>query len=1189
MNATKKTTAARPPSLVNRLLPSFAALLCTLIAAPLQAVTFPAVPLQSGAAYPPANIMFILDDSGSMSSDYMPDVVPSTSPVNIALNAYPRNTLYYDPSINYLPWMKSDGTRYTGGTAYTSAYSDSDELLSAVDLSNNTRTFYVPKTGATNMALTASYYRYQIPAGGGDMVRSEYGAATQSGSGFPMTGLTDTAGAMTPFSFPVPANVNSLTVTTAGGSYGTNGGANNGIGNGAELYVRSGAAPTTGTYTCRSIGGGNGQSCTINNPAAGTWYVGVYRSSNYKNVTLDVSFDIRCGSGSGSNDWINCTSATPTGRTLANELTNYATWYSYFRTRIKLAKAGASEAFGQIGSNLRVGFDTIWARNRFPIPVGTNNGQFTGTNRDTWYARLVAATASGYTPLKGALQRNGEYFSDTSATGPWGPETGSDQISCRQNFSILTTDGYWNSNSGYTSPVGDADGTAGPTITSPTGGSFTFNATNPYKDNFSTNPNTQPNTLADVAMYYWKRDLVTTLPNNVPTSVADPAFWQHMVTFSVSIGQQGTLNPKTDLPGITNGSLHWPDPTPTENATRIDDLWHAAVNGRGSFVAANNPNEFAQGLVDALATVAARLGSASNVTANSTSFTSDTRVFQASYVSGKWTGELSAYDATQAGVSSTPAWQAGALIPTSGRNIITWNGSAGATFPTVAQTTALARTTGLAPVTGASNAAYIAGATTLEKRNGGTLRDRASLLGDIAYSSPMYVKDSETIFVGANDGMLHAFNALTGAERFAYVPGGISLPNLATLSDPQYTHQYFVDGPVAVSTLKQTPGKNYFVGSLGRGGKGVFGLDVTNPGSFGASNALWERTSDADMGQVLGEPLVVTLNDGTKAVLVSNGVNSSTHTAALFILNIATGAVIKEINTNVGNAGSENGLFAPRGWDEDGNGTVDYVYAGDLKGNLWKFDLSGATSSSWNLALSGVPLFTTQSGQPITAGLGLARDPLTGKRWIFVGTGSFLTTGDSSDNTVQSMYGLIDDGTSTAVQLSDLVKRNIVVTGTVNGKAVRGFEANSTINPAKKGWYIDLDNPTPGERIVSNPRVKGAALLVASIIPPSTNTCDAGGTGYINALDAFSGTSLTQPFFDVNGDGQVNASDQINDSNGNPVPVGSVDLGVGMPTLPTVIDKLLVVGGSKGSLGSVLVNPQGGSNQRISWHEILRD
>lgn len=1186
MSNQMKTMSTRATAALKYWAPSVIAFAATLLALPIHAVTFPSVPLQSGAAYPPANIMFILDDSGSMAWDFMPGAyspgeVPGTnlgnpaSPLNVALRASARNTIYYDPQVTYQPWMKSDGTRVTGGTDFQSAYADDNLPQTPVNLDTRNETFYVLNSGG-NAADTASYKRYRFLING-TVEQAPYTKAAGSQATLLTTTLSKAAGSWTYFGpYAMTSANDQLQVATTGGT------------GDADLYVRLGSNPTTSSYDCISAGATATETCAMLDPVAGGYYVGVYAYANISNVTLTVK--------TLSNYWSrSVNSATPTGRSYAAERTNFAIWYSYDRTRIKVAKAGASEAFGQIGSNLRVGYDTIQNRSRYPIPVGTGNGQFSSTNRFTWYERLQAANANGNTPLKGTLQREGEYFKDTTAAGPWGPETGAAQISCRQNFSILTTDGYWNNNFGYT-PVGDSDNTAGATMTS-TAGDYTYRPISPYIDNFKTTPNTRPDTLADVAMNYWKADLVPGLANNVPTSVADPAFWQHMTTFSISIGQQGTLNPRTDLPSITNGSLNWPDPIPSENTTRIDDLWHAAVNGRGSFVVAKNPAEFAQGLVDALSTVAARLGSASNVTANSTSFITNTRVYQASYVSGKWIGELAAYDATQAGISNTAAWKASGLIPAYGsRNIATWSGSAGVAFSTPVQKTALLRTTGTAPVSGVDNANYIAGSAALERRNGGTLRDRSTVLGDIAYSSPLYVKDSETIFVGANDGMLHAFSALTGVEQFAYVPAGINLTDLATLSDPQYAHKYFVDGPVVVSTTQQTPGTNYLVGALGRGGKGVFGLDVTNPGGFLArNNVLWESSykltaaQQLDMGNVLGEPLVVTLNDGSKGVLVSNGINSTSATAALFVLDIATGAVIKEIGTGVGSPGiGENGLFAPRGWDSDGNGTVDEVYAGDFKGNLWKFDFTGTASTSWKVAFGGNPMFKTKSGQPITTGLALAQDPATGKRWVFIGTGSFLTATDVTDNSVQSMYGIIDDGTTTPVMLSDLTKRTIAVAGKVNGKAIRGFEVNTPLDSTAKGWYVDLDQPTAGERIVSNPRISGGVLVTASIIPPTSNTCDAGGTGYINALDAFSGTSLKAAYFDSNGDGKVDSNDSIT-SNGDAVPVGSIDLGVGMPTLPTVIDKLLVVGGSKGSLGNVLVNPQGGSNQRVSWREILRD
>ncbi len=188
-----------------------------------------------------------------------------------------------------------------------------------------------------------------------------------------------------------------------------------------------------------------------------------------------------------------------------------------------------------------------------------------------------------------------------------------------------------------------------------------YTAANPYRDSYS-------NTLADVANYYWKTDL-RTLTNNVPTTSNDPAYWQHMVTFGVSIGLKGTLDPVLDLPRLTagtpnvNGTTGWPDPTNAEDPDRIDDLFHASVNGHGKFIAALNPTQFADGLRAALAAIAEVPASNSNASANSTSLDTDSRIFQAKYRSGKWTGELLAYsiDASTGVISSTPSWSASAV------------------------------------------------------------------------------------------------------------------------------------------------------------------------------------------------------------------------------------------------------------------------------------------------------------------------------------------------------------------------------------------------------------------------------------------------------------------------------------------------------------------------------------------------
>ena len=1179
-----------------RILPFVAACLATLLALPVNAaVVWPDDPLQTGATVPP-NIMFILDNSGSMALVSMPAVNedfdvqdPNYTGTNTGASrtglkdnphdrSYLNNAIYYDPRVDYLPWMTADGTtRFSGGTDVTSVFLDwnlADTGRGTRDLRDNSESiFYVPKTGTVVGDTNPAHYdRYQVRnmSGTTKVMRGTGNTTTVASATWNNRDIN--AGQWWYGTITVPAGATSMRIR-----------ARNGSGGNAELYARIGANPTTTVYDYRDTGSGNSEEINVTNPTAAVWHIGVYNSHGSNKVN-DEDIDVTV-------EAVDLTEATPTGRDQADELKNIATWYSYARTRLKTAKSGASEAFASLGRGYRVGYTPI--NGRSPdlsstgtgpiIPVNKGDGRFEDdsgagiTNKTDWYNVMQGEVVKdGSTPLRTTLNAVGQYYTRADKMGPWGDGSDDEQLSCRPSFSILTTDGYWNDSTSSKFGLGDED-----------------------LDGHSV-------TLADIAMNYYQDDLRSDLVNNVPPSTEDPANWQHMVTFSLSIGLQGSM-PITNPPPAPNDAS-WPDPMDKEDKERIDDLWHAAVNGHGTFVAASNPTEFAQGLVDALSAVAGRTGSASNVSTNSTSFQSNSAVYQASYTFGVWTGELAAYS-IQSNGTTTLKWSASEKVPAYGsRNILTWNGGAGTSFPTSAQETALARSIGVAPVTGAENANYLKGDPSKESRNtGGTLRNRAdTVLGDIVDSSPAYSTDNNTLFVGANDGMLHAFDATPdatgGEELFAYVPAGLNFSGttgLGALSDPQYVHGWFVDGPVVISTLERTPGKNYLIGALGRGGKGLYGLDVTNPGSFTTANVLWDNTGSAapaDMGQVLGEPLIVKMNDGNTAIIVSNGINSSSGTAALFILDLDDGSVIKELDTGITGG---NGLSAPRGWDEDGNGTVDYVYAGDLKGNLWKFDLSTASDTTWTIANSGSPMFVatdaSDNPQPITAGLGLAKDPATGKRWVFIGTGKFLETTDVLDMSVQSMYGVTDDGGVVTGRTSggdgDLQKRSIVVAGTVDGNLVRGFEANGTLNPAKKGWYIDLlAPPSPGtaegERITNRPIVSGGVLITASMIPPADEeSCDAGGRGYINALDAFTGTSTNEPYFDANGDG-----DFTNDTIGSPpVPIGSIDLGVGMPTLPTLIEDLLVVGGSNATMGRIRINPQGANPRRISWREILRD
>jgi len=1056
-----------------------AAFACTMLALPASAgVVVPSYPLQSGGRIAP-NVLFILDDSGSMENTYMPDAVPQTTDGsnnrnnnNISNSTYARNTIYYNPAVNYQPWVDASGALMTGGTDYSSVYNDTHNLASPVNLYDSTRQFFVPKdvTNKTEAYLssTANYYRYQIHTDG-VIVRSEL------------------------------------------------------------------------LYNVRNQQGLAGRDC--DNSANG-W------------------------------QWKNCTQQTPTGRSEADERTNFATWWSYSRTRIKVAKGSAGHAFSDLGTNVRVGFRTIWQRENTgnpitqvkPIPVDQNDGLFdnpngvngSNNNRKLWYDRLYAAYGSGATPLHGALNDAGRYFSSAAVTGPYGPQSGAAQLACRQNFTILTTDGYWNGKDNYPSSAGEGkageqDNVAGSVISGPTGNTYTYTPTRPYASPDS-------DTLADVAMRYWKSDLRTDLANSVPTNSSDPAFWQHMTTFAISIGAKGTLDPVTDLPAITSGAKSWP--TPINNTIyNVDDLWHAAVNGRGSFIVASNPDEFTQGLKSALGSIVERTGTAGNLAANSSSLTSNTHVYQASFVSGTWTGALKAIPVTSAGIDATnPSWVAS--VPSTGRNIRTWDGSMGSAFPTSAQQTALTRaaTSTAAAVSGANNAAYIVGTQDLElNRPNGYLRTRSTLIGDIVNSSPAYDSVSGTIFVGSNDGMMHAFNASTGVERFAYVPGSLNFTDLATLSAPDYDHRFFVDGPISLSRKDQLNNQTILVGTLGRGGKGIYALDVTNPDSFTNNNVLWEKvgdnqastTADNNMGLNLGAPVIAKLNNGELGVIVANGPNSTNERAALFVYRLSDGALLSEIDTGIGSAMSPNGLFAPTARDIDGNGTIDYVYAGDMQGNLWRFDLSAATSSSWNTAGNRLRMFTATNSagttQPVTSAPAIARDPATFNLWIFFGTGRFLTTDDVTNTTVQSVYGIKDS--TTTVAKADLQRRKFAAKGVVNNQNVRVMEANSALGAGKKGWYLDLIDPpvadpapasANGERVYTGVNVISGVLTFTSNIPDD-DPCLPGGKGQDNAIDAFTGSSLSQSFFDLDQDGSY--ADETLTVNGVTIPVASVALG----------------------------------------------
>ncbi|MDP1927131.1 MAG: PilC/PilY family type IV pilus protein [Thiobacillus sp.] len=1075
------------------------------------------------------NLMFTLDDSGSMQFEVIPEnsnvyfTFPRPDPLYGAnwgygssysyvakfdlTNKYARyyrtakfNRMYYDPAIRYVPWTKADGTLMSNASSAAAYHNPGIDGLGAGEGSrnltaNNTQTARWVADDGTNASASLTFY----PA--------TYFA----------TSLTSLSG---------PTDANNIAA------------------NFTKVEIKSANAPfpkAAGRTDCA------GSTCTY-----------------------------------------------------AEEIQNFANWYTYYRSRILTARAGVGKAFARQGNTMRVGFaslnkgsSTIDGTNTDVIVQGVR--QFDATGKTNFFNTFYGYTMpSAGTPLREALYSVGRYFKRTDDKGPWGEtpgSTGGTQHACRQSYDILMTDGYW-TNSTFNS-VANADGTAGSSITNdstpanPT--SYTYTAVAPYSDSNS-------NTLADVAMYFWKNDLRTDLANKVPTNTDDPAFWQHLVNFTVGLGVAGSL-PYTD-------PATGPWPNPTTDPAKVDDLWHAAVNSRGGFYSASDPTTFADALSGSLTNIVARTGSASAVATSSSSLTTNGRLYQAKFNSGDWSGQLLSIPIDTTGTIGTTEWDAGSVINTltpASRIIITkGNTGDGVAFQyanlTSAQQTSL--NSNVASTTdncGPERVDYLRGDSTHEGT--GTFvcattpftsisefRDRVnSKLGDIVNSSPYYVGSPSAgysdvdqpgyaafsgssgnggrtpmVYVGANDGILHGFNACVagvtpgclaadeGKELIAYIPSMV-YGNLNRLPDANYNanHRYFVDGsPMVADADLGTTGspswKSVLVGGLNGGGQGYFSLDVTNPNAFSVANAasllLWEFTNadDSDMGYSYNlasvDPFtsqarqIVQMENGEWAVVVGNGYNSAGGHAMLYVLFLKGGldgswTIGTDYIKLVADSGTGNGLSAPIPFDSDGDGKADVIYAGDLKGNMWKFNVSSTTPASWS---SGTLLFAAGTNKPITSPPVVTLHPSGGQLVLF-GTGKYLETVDTTSTLGQTIYGIWDTGaTVTAGQLvSQVVTPATTTTPMTSTQHTVPYSTTGTII---KGWYLNL--PVSGERLAGIPALEDG-LFNFSTIAPSSSPCDFGGSGWDYTVDYLTGGMLGSAAFDTNGDGIIDSSDAL--------------------------------------------------------------
>jgi type IV pilus assembly protein PilY1 len=894
------------------------------------------------------------------------------------------------------------------------------------------------------------------------------------------------------------------------------------------------------------------------------------------------------------------TDCTGASCSYAEEMTNFANWWAYYHTRMQSMKSSATRAFAPVTNNRRVGYLSI---NNNTGADFLNLDTFEGTQKTSWFSKLTRANPGSSTPLRTALSNAGRLYGGQLNGGSLNGSTVKDPMlySCQRNFTILSTDGFWNESSNPKQLDGGTDI-----------GNQDSGLARPRLDGTATG-----NTLADVAAYYVETDsrngttgTAACRSNGTGDDVCGnstdlstkPNEKQVMKTFTLGLGASGymqfrpgylsdssgdyyavkegvTANPSAGVCSWqASGSCNWPVPA-NNTLTTIDDLWHTAVNGGGTYFSASDPTSMFTGLAVALAAIDVQTkAAAAATTSNPNVAAGDNQLFVSNFSSGEWSGDLISQriDVELGTVNALQSdWSARDLInANTGRTIYMFSAAADkkrkpfdwgsltaderANF-SLSYITAAGRAlsqfcsfgiycvsaTDQAAAAGQALVNFIRG----ERSNEGEIsqperyfRQRVHLLGDIVSSEAVFVKQAAfnytapgyaahktavsartgMVYVGANDGMLHAINAETGVEVWAFVPTPM-LAKLYRLADKEYAtkHEYFVDGTPAVQDIFDgTQWRTLLVGGLGAGGRSYYAIDITNPSD---PQLMWEFTND-NLGLTMGKPEIGQLSDGSWAVFFGSGYNNVSpgdgH-GRLFILNAADGSLIRSIDTGVGSSATPSGLSHVRGWVDNGDldNTVKRVYAGDNLGNVWRFDVNDTIGAAgYDAQLLATLKSPAGDVQPITARPELG--DVGGMAMVYIGTGRYLGLTDLADATVQSIYAIKDrldaqnfGNPRTPVNkfVAQVLTVGVCPAGSTVCSAGSDVRLNATPNPVNLsvdgGWYVDL--PESHERVNTDPQLALGTLVVNSNVIESGNVCKVGGSSYANFLDYRTGAPIS--------------------------------------------------------------------------------
>jgi type IV pilus assembly protein PilY1 len=945
--------------------------------------------------------------------------------------------------------------------------------------------------------------------------------------------------------------------------------------------------------------------------------------------------------------------------TYNEEMTNYANWYTYYRTRMQLMKTATSIAFETIGDDLRMGFMTI--------NVGTSKAlnfkEFSGADKAAWYKKLFSIVPDWYggTPLREALSRSGQIYAKKYTLS----NVFSDpiQYECQDNFTLLTTDGKWNSAAGFRLD----------------GSSMTDQDNNVSEKGKYQGSNKSSHTLADVAKYYRDTDLRDGAYSNctgaLGSNVCDTAGTsplanreQTMVTFTLGLGVDGTLaynadySPNVDgeYKNIYNGTSQWPKIVENEEST-VDDLWHAAVNGDGRYFSAKKTTDLIEQLREAIALIKVATGAgAAAATSTLNPVSGDNYAYVASYTTGYWRGNLekrlidlsdgsigkeakacvedvvpadncsspstiessdaggyecvtknvndqalctttlvgsecrepvfascngTLRDQADAGTRKIYMNKAGSLVTFTDANLTSDQSiNFSASFLQANLTQGSAYTGDQLPnLTETNLVNYLKGNATYELNAGleanQLFRKRTAILGDLIDSKPSFIgkptfnygdsgyqafklaqqSRAGNVYVGSNDGMLHAFDATTLEEKWAFVPSAV-IPNLWKLADSNYSenHQYYVNGDVVISdicvatdcaTATANDWRTILVAGLDAGGRGYYALDITNPNT---PSVLWEINPASsgdfnDLGYTYGNPIITKRNGDEKWVVVfTSGYNNipdnnSFYSSAestdfkptttsqlqfntgngqgyLYVVEAKSGNRLAAISTGSGSVSSPSGLAKISAYADNGevNNVAKYVYGGDLNGDVWRFNID----SSANSVLHFAQLKDANSvAQPVMTPpeLGLVGN----KKVVFVGTGKYLELSDldTTKFSPQSLYALKDvaNDSDTGIihknprTIAGIVRQTIVPNSDPTKSDERVSGTNNSVDLSTGiGWYIDF--PDSGERQNIASQLVLGTLLVPTTVPTTANACQLSGYGWFNYLNYKTGLSVVTTY-----------------------------------------------------------------------------